>query len=110
MLSIVSRANLKSFTLAPATARPTGMPSPSVNMLRLTPRLARSVGLGPVFFPAQRGFRHGSVHRLPGPVEALQLLVLIQAQSPDQQEHSGPGPFLEPAMGRRLLAEARPIQ
>ena len=49
-LSRVSRVSFMSCRLAPATAKPTGTPCPSVSRLRLTPALPRSVGLGPVFF------------------------------------------------------------
>ena len=45
-LSSVARASLMSWRLAPSTASPTGIPRASVNRLRLTPVLPRSVGLG----------------------------------------------------------------
>ena len=61
-LSSVARANFMSWRLAPSTASPTGIPRPSVNRLRLTPVLPRSVGLGPVFPPAQGGLGYGSIH------------------------------------------------
>src|SRR5439155_19045974 len=61
MLAMVSAMSLWSFRFAPSIVSPTGTPAPSVRRLRLVPSLARSVGFGPVFFPAQRGF--GSSHR-----------------------------------------------
>ena len=51
------------------------MPWASVNRLRLTPPLPRSVGLGPVFSPAQGRFGHGAVHTQPtqsSPFKAFQ--------------------------------------
>ena len=51
MLSSVASTSLWSWTLAPATARPMGMPRASVKTDRLTPNLPRSVGFFPVFFP-----------------------------------------------------------
>src|SRR5688572_19055913 len=53
MLLSVSRASLKSTVFAPSTASPRGTPYESVSTLRLVPDLARSVGLGPLFFERQ---------------------------------------------------------
>jgi hypothetical protein len=78
----VARTSFISWRLAPSTAIPTGMPLASVNTLRLTPDLPRSVGLGPVFFPAQGGFGHGPVHAQPTPVQALQFIVALQPHFP----------------------------
>ena len=63
-----------SWRLAPSMASATGMPFASVSRLRLTPPLARSVGLGPIFFPAQRGFRHGTIERQPIPVDGIERI------------------------------------
>src|SRR5574342_910332 len=100
MLSIVSLANLKSLRLAASAAKPMGTPCPSHNTLRLAPCLARSVGLGPVFFPAQRGFGHRTVHGLPRPVDSLQFVELHQSPGPQLQKRPGLCPFLEPPLGR----------
>jgi hypothetical protein len=54
MASSVSRISLWSLRLAPSMVAPRGTPRPSVSTERFTPRLPRSVGLGPVFPPAQR--------------------------------------------------------
>lgn len=110
MLSTVSRTILKSFRLAPSTARPIGMPFASVSRLRLVPSFARSVGLGPVFFPSKWCFRHGTVHRQPSPINSFQPVISQQAASPEFQKYSGLGPFQESAMCRRAAAEASPIQ
>src|SRR5881296_3173919 len=91
-LSTVSATNFMSGRFAPATPQPTGTPWPSVSRLRLTPLLARSVGLGPVFFPAQRGLRQGPIHPQPAPVQALQLLKLLYPGLPQLQKHSGLDP------------------
>jgi hypothetical protein len=110
MLSSVSRAILKSLRFAPSTARPTGTPDASVSRLRLVPFLARSVGLGPVFFPAERRLRHRSVHRQPVPVEAYELVVGEQPTAPKLLEDSRFGPLQESAMGRRVTADPRRIE
>ena len=81
-LSSVARTSFISWRLAPSTASPAGMPWASVNRLRLTPLLPRSVGLGPVFSPAQGGFGHGPVQAQPTPVHALQLIVTFQPRPP----------------------------
>ena len=47
----VASSSLVSWTLAPATTRLRGPPSPSTNRLRLLPALPRSVGLGPIASP-----------------------------------------------------------
>ena len=69
-LSTVARTSFMSWRLAPSTASPTGIPWASVNRLRLTPCLPRSVGLVPVF-PRPRGtwsWRHpGSANSSPDP-------------------------------------------
>src|SRR3712207_8319772 len=72
MLSMVVRTSFISFRFAPSTASPIGTPCPSVSRLRLTPRLPRSVGFGPVFFPPERCLRHRAIHTQPVPVQALQ--------------------------------------
>src|SRR5439155_1806007 len=110
MLSRVSFASLKSLRLAPSTASPIGTPPPSVSKLRFTPSLARSVGFGPVFFPSQRSFGHGSVHRLPAPVNAFEFVVGGQALLPQLRKHPGAHPVLKPPMGGGTAADARRIQ
>src|SRR5450756_2094783 len=102
MLSMVWRTSLISLRLAPATAKPIGTPCPSVNRLRLTPALPRSVGLGPVFFPAQRGFGHGPVHTQPIPVDPLQVIELCDACLPQVQKDIRLHPFLKTIMSRRM--------
>ena len=47
----LASSSLVSWTLAPATTRLRGPPSPSTNRLRLLPALPRSVGLGPIASP-----------------------------------------------------------
>src|SRR2546422_6208338 len=92
-------------TLAPATARASGTPSPSVRRERLVPDLARSVGFGPVFFPTQRGLRHRSIQALPAPVDPFQGVVLPERLLPEPEEHSLLRPFLEVVMQRTGTTE-----
>src|SRR5262249_52605717 len=82
-LSSVDRTSFISCRLAPSTANPSGTPWPSVTRLRLTPPLARSVGLGPVFFPPEWRLGHGAIHAQPGPINALQLVKLGHARLPE---------------------------
>jgi hypothetical protein len=86
------------------------MPRASVRRLRLVPLLARSVGLGPVFSPAQGGLGHRAIQGEPPPVNALQLLVGEQARDPELLKHPGLGPLLKAAVGAGVLADARAIQ
>jgi hypothetical protein len=86
------------------------MPLASVSRLRLVPVLARSVGLGPVFPPAQWGLGHRAIQGEPLPVNALQLFVTQQPRDPELLEHPGPGPLGKAAVGAGVLADARAIQ
>ena len=54
----------------------------SVSRLRLTLLLPRSVVLSPDFFPAQRSFGHRSIQTEPIPVDAAQLIKLLDAHLP----------------------------
>src|SRR5215467_7385143 len=110
MPSIVSRAILKSTRLAPSTARPIGMPFASVSKLRLVPRLPRTVGLGPVFFPTERRLGHRTVHRLPAPVDADELIICLQRFHPRVPKDSRLDPLEEAPVCRRTRADARSVQ
>jgi len=90
----VARTSFMSWRLAPSTTRPTGTPWASVNRLRLTPPLPRSVGLAPVFPSAQGRFGHGAAHAQPTPVQTLQFVIALQSHSPQFQEHPSGTPFL----------------
>src|SRR3954469_2062629 len=105
MLSGVSRSSLMSGRLAPSTARPTGTPRPSTSWLRLTPFLARSVGYLPVFFPPEGRLGHAPVHGQPGPVDALEVVVIEQPQLPELEEGAVGDPLLEAVVGGRGGAE-----
>src|SRR5688572_1332182 len=96
MLAIVSRASLKSTTFAPSTASPRGIPADSVSRLRFVPDLARSVGLGPLFFPSQRRLRHRAIHGQPVPVDADEFVVSFQRSHPGLLENTRFGPFERP--------------
>src|SRR5262245_53827567 len=99
-LSSVARTSFMSCRFAPSTASPIGTPCPSVNRLRLTPPLARSVGFGPVFFPSQRRLGHGTVHAQPVPVNALEFVKLFHPRLPEFQGDVRVDPHLKPVMGR----------
>src|SRR5262245_39760002 len=106
MASRVASTNFISWRLAPSTATPSGIPCPSVSTLRLVPSLPRSVGFLPTFFPTQRGLGPSSVHRLPFPVEPLQLIILQQPLLPEPLKHLRRPPCLKAVMDRTRSAEA----
>ena len=108
--STVARTSFMSWRLAPSTASPTGIPWASVNRLRLTPRLPRSVGLGPVFSPAQGRLGHGPIQAQPTPVQTLQFVIAFQSHPPKLQEYPGGDPFLKAQMGGGAGANARCVQ
>src|SRR5450432_1830249 len=110
MFSIVSRASLKSLRFAPSTATARGTPLASVSKLRLVPPLARSVGFGPVFFPAQGCLGHRTVHRKPGPVDSDELLVVSKGLHPGPLEDAGLGPFQEATVRRGARAYASGVE
>src|SRR5882724_111894 len=110
MLSMVASTIFMSLRLAPSTATPTGIPSPSTSRLRLTPCLARSVGLFPVFFPPEGSFGHAAIHAQPRPVEALEFIVGLQAGLPHRQKDAGLEPFLEAVVCRGARTKAGGIE
>jgi hypothetical protein len=96
--SRVADTSFMSWRLAPSTAMPMGIPSPSVSRDRLTPSLPRSVGLRPVASPPQGGLGHGPVHGLPFPVNALQGVGLQQTLPPQPLKYPSLPPELEAVM------------
>jgi hypothetical protein len=70
----------------------------------LVPGLARSVGLGPVFFPPEPGLAQPPVGRLPFPLDLAQLVALLDQQGPDLLEDAVAAPPLEPAVHRAIVA------
>ena len=100
MVSSVDRSSLWSLRLAPSMVAPSGTPRPSVGTERFTPRLPRSVGLRPVFPPAQRRLAHRPVQRQPGPVDAAKGVVGQQPFAPERLEHPGSQPLLEAPVRR----------
>src|SRR5215203_398940 len=94
LLSVGSSSRL-SCVLAPSTATPRGTPAPSVKTERFTPDFARSVGFGPVFFPAQRRFGQRPVDALEVPLNALQIVVLQERHVPQLAKHAALGPLLK---------------
>src|SRR4051812_6374372 len=84
--SIVARRSFCSTTLAPAITTPRGPPSPSVSRLFLVPRLPRSVGFLPVFFPPGPGLAQHRVGRLPLPLHPAQFVAFGHQHRPDLLE------------------------
>src|SRR5439155_18486373 len=82
-----------------------GTPPPSVRTWRLVPALARSVGFGPVFFPTQRGFVQGRIGGLPGPLQALGGVIVLEEQPPHRLPDAVVDPALESPMHRGPRAE-----
>src|SRR5262245_8735167 len=110
MLSSVSRTSFMSLRLAPSTARPTGTPAASTSTLRLTPRLARSVGFLPVFFPPEGSLGHAAIHAYPLPIDPFQAVVFQQARLPHLKENAGLHPLLKAIVSRRSGTELGGIQ
>ena len=106
VLWMVCANSSKSLRLAPATHKPTGTPLPSTSSERLAAVLARSVGVGPVFFPRQGGLGHRSILTPPAPVDAVAGVVLGQSRLPEAQKEAVGHPRLEAIMGRGAWAEA----
>ena len=92
-----------SCVLAPASAR--GTPLPSVRRERFVPDLPRSVGLGPVFSPAERRLDQRSIEALPAPVDALQLIVFSECFLPEPKEHAPLRPIVKVPMKCRRRTE-----
>src|SRR5260370_42434326 len=105
MASSVTASSLVSCTLAPAMTMASGPPAASTSTLRCTPRLPRSVGLGPMRSP-QPGLAHGPIGRLPRPVHAAQLVTALDEHRPDLHEDPQAPPALEGAMHRALVGKA----
>src|SRR4051794_18196472 len=110
MLSSVSPTLFMSLRLAPSTASPTGTPLASTRRLRLTPFLARSVGFLPVFFPPEGRLGHAPVHTQPGPVDALQAVVLQKAGLPHLEGDARADVLLEAVVGGGAGAEDGGVQ
>src|SRR5579859_2685201 len=106
ILSSVSCSNWKSTRLAPATATPRTTPRPSTSKLRFVPCLPRSVGFAPVCFPAERRFRQRPVHRLIGPLNLRQFVIVLQTERPELRKHPCLRPLLETPMGRTAGTDA----
>src|SRR5262245_30738315 len=100
VLRSVCSTSLQSCRFAPSTARPIGIPLASVSTIRLVQSFVRSVGLGPVFFPAKRRLRRRTVHRYPAPVEAFEFVVTKKPAFPELEEHVGIDPLAKTAIGR----------
>ncbi len=110
MLFMVCLTNFMSCRLAPSIAKPIGTPWASVSRLRFTPCLARSVGLGPVFFPSQRRFGHRSIHSQPVPIDPLQIIELFHPGFPQLQKNPGGYPGLKPIMRRGIGTQLGRVQ
>jgi hypothetical protein len=110
MLCKVSCTSFISGRLAPSTAKSVGRPRPATNRLRLTPRLARSVGFFPVFFPPEGRLGQTPVHAQPGPIDPFPALLSQQAYGPHLLKHPSSYPLLEAIMGVGAGTETRGIQ
>src|SRR5437879_12040201 len=91
--------------LAAVIANPIGTPPPSVRTWRLVPDFARSVGFGPVFFPAQWGFVQGGIGRFPGPLQALGGIIVLNDEVPLRRPHAAFAQGLEAPLHRGAGAD-----
>lgn len=110
ILKIVSTISLWSFRFAPSTVIPRGIPAPSVSRLRFVPSLARSVGLGPVFFPPEGRLGHCPIHREPAPINTFVFIVVQEPLTPDFVEYTCFQPLTEPSVRGGARADPRRIQ
>src|SRR3981081_3299993 len=106
----VDATNFMSCRLAGAPSIASGRPPASVSRLRLTPPLPRSVGLGPVFFPAQWGLGQGAIEGQPIPVNALEFVVFQQAKAPKGSKHTRIDPVPKAPVRRRAGTDAGAVQ
>src|SRR5262249_26593074 len=77
---------------------PSGPPSRSTRRLGLLPFLARSVGLGPTFFPPAPSLAQPRVGALPVEVDVAQFGPLGDHDRPDPLHHAVGAPALEPPL------------
>ena len=79
----------------------------------MTPDLPRSVGFGPVFFPAQGSLGGRAVQTLPLPLDTAQRVVATQQALPEFMEDMALRPLLEVAMqgtaGAELVGSRFPL-
>ena len=68
------------------------------------------MGFFPVFFPPEGGLGLAAVQTQPGPVDALQTVVLQQPGRPQGQEDTGLDPLLEAVVGGGAGAEPGGVQ
>ncbi len=67
--------------------------------------LPRSVGLGPVFFPAQRSFRHRSIHTQPIPIHPAHLIELLDSSEPSLEKDACFHPLLKAIVRGRMRTQ-----
>lgn len=87
-----------------------GRSRPSVSMLRLKASLLRSVGLGPIFSSAQRGFRHSPIERQPNPVNLIERFARQQAIVPEAVEPASVVPLAKPPMRQGARTKLRGVE
>src|SRR3954447_18383559 len=94
--SRIGSTSMLSLRLAPETATLSGSPCASTSRWYLVPRLARSVGFGPVSSPP---FRPDAdrVQGRPGPVQLAVLAEVVEHRLVQPVEHARLGPLVQPA-------------
>lgn len=61
--------------------------------------------IGPGFFPTQRCFRHGSIHREPVPLDPVQFIKLHDSCLPELEKNTCFHPHLKAIVGRRMRTQ-----
>jgi hypothetical protein len=69
----------------------------------LVPDLARSTGLGPVFFPSQGSLGDHAVAAEPIPVQAYQAVIALKTFPPELQKDARLLPLLKAVVGHGML-------
>jgi hypothetical protein len=101
---------LKVMTVCPVDREADRYPVAVGEDAALGANLAAVRGVLAHLFPPSGGFRQRSIHRQPGPVNALQGVIVHEALFPQGHEDIGRRPLLEMAMGRTTGTAARLVQ
>lgn len=105
MESMVASRSLQSCRFAPSSTAAKGPPSASTKILFFVPSFPRSVGLGPIFSPAEPGLVGASVGGLPCPIKAAEFVAFGNKLFPDALEKTLFHPLLEPVMNTTVIAK-----
>ena len=96
--------------IGPCHRHPQRNAVPFAQQATLNPTFGSVRRVGTCCLTAQRRFGDGAVHAQPGPIEALELIELVDARSPKLQKHVGLDPLLVAVMGSGVRTQLGLIQ